>query len=105
MSGWGSLDALRDRFLAGLPARADALQRTLDAAPGNVDAAYDAMVLLHSLAGVAGMYGLDEITAAARRGEMLCDGAVRVQRPLSGAELSEVRSIVAGLRGREAAAA
>ena len=61
-------EALRRKFVAGLPARWQEIEQAPD--PATRAAA------LHRLAGVAGSYGYDELGQAARTAERLSVGAV-----------------------------
>jgi HPt (histidine-containing phosphotransfer) domain-containing protein len=60
-------EALRRKFLAGLPARWQEIEQAPDAAAR--------AAALHRLAGAAGSYGCDELGQAARAAEHLAVGA------------------------------
>lgn len=73
-----SFQMLQERFVTGLERRVaqldDCLNTFRQCAGGAVsESILDAMMRgFHSLAGIGGTYGFDEITDLARRGELLC---------------------------------
>jgi len=70
------LFALRERFLSLLPARIDDLSRMLENVRDD-GTLRDLMRRFHSIAGTAGTYGLDDVSALAAEGEEICTNTRR----------------------------
>lgn len=87
------LRALRDAYIAKLPAKVDELWsdwRVFIAAPWNAASAAELHRMLHSLAGSSGTFGLSEMTHTARKAEELLKLTVERQQHLTAEESAEL---------------
>lgn len=90
-----AIGSLREKFIAGLPARLDAIELALHSATGReVERAF------HTLAGTAATYGMFGIAAVAREGEQVCLSAGTLDIVRLEQLLERLREIVAGAPSR-----
>ncbi len=93
------LEVLKQQFAGNLPGRLDKIDAAIDAcaaAPESAQARDDLSVVLHSLAGVAGIFGFGELGAQARSAEMLVLECKDAARPLP---LQQLRTRAQSWRG------
>lgn len=91
------LSVLRMRFLTALGGRVREMHETIDLIPDlRLGAAADEKLhrMFHSLAGIGGTYGFQEITFLAKAGEEAC---VAGERRDHAARIALLRSIVAAI--------
>ena len=82
-----AFERLRGQFLAGLPARWQAIESAAPGAPQRDT--------LHRLAGAAGSYGFEALGQAARQAERLCDaGGPALATALAALQAELARSLV-----------
>lgn len=50
--------------------------------------------MFHTLAGTGGTYGFYELSRQSRKGEWMCETAVREHRPIAGTQLAALRALL-----------
>ncbi len=94
------LEALKQQFAGKLPERLDKIDAAIDAcaaAPRCTQARRDLMAVLHSLAGVAGIFGFGELGAEARTAELQVIACA--EAPAATLPLAQLRASARSWRG------
>ena len=94
MTSWANqFDELKNQFVARSKERLMAIESLLgrlQAAPSDVALLKQTMQHFHWLAGSGGTYGFDDITSWGTYGEELCDYLLKLQTPVSDADLDKL---------------